>query len=683
MVLAVLVITGEVVGQQDNRNAASWYQRAIDQYHHAFTNEQRDAIVDYLSNPGAPPTPQVRELITQAQPILSMMRRGSTQQYCDFDLNRDAGFEMLLPHLSPMRQMAKLMSADAQIHLADRDASGAATRIADMYRMSGQFGDDKVLISSLVGQAVFGLSERTLQAGVDAGAFGPADSAVVLSAVNALSKSDPFQYIEGLAGEQELAVAYLTEKFVDSDDRTLPQELFELNDDDPRAKAFMALDAQGFQAEIDKYDQFMNEVVEAFAIADPALATAKINELVERVENGEVGVLGQALMPAFGKCLESKLKGEKMLAERVAMLQRMAKGEVTIEDTANAAVWYLRGIDLMDRMPPDKVQAVRECAADPSVNINDELAATLHSASEAIDCFRQGSMIKRCDFSRARPSDKLSFAPPYVAGMHDALRLAQGRSVQLLRAGDKPQAAEMLAMCLRMCGHLGGDPVLTSSLVAHLDFSRTMALIRQALDSTSIDGEGRTVMAGSLDRVSRRDPFGYIGAVVESRRLLTLRFTHVNSRDEDQRARWMAAAEEIKAWNAEQLLHYEVIADTLARNSGAPAVDAAKPDGVTAPSPADLPSSPIDDPLIRLGDVLNLSRIEVARADTARIAPMLAQDDWELFARQSALPPLALPDGIMNRMRTARADLRRAMMLLNPASPGAAATTEPSTDDPH
>src|SRR5436190_22734896 len=123
--LAVM-LSGAARAQTGSRNAATWFQRAIDQYNRSFTQEQREAVEAYLEHPNTPPTPEVRDIIGQAQGLFTIVRRGSAMEYCDFGLDRSQGFEMTLPHLSPLRGIGKLMSADALIHLQDGDSAGAA-----------------------------------------------------------------------------------------------------------------------------------------------------------------------------------------------------------------------------------------------------------------------------------------------------------------------------------------------------------------------------------------------------------------------------------------------------------------------------------------------------------------------------------------------------------------------------
>src|SRR5262245_25175858 len=80
--MIMLVFGVAAHGQGANRNAATWYRRAIEQYNRTFTQQQRDAVSNYLDNPGGAPPAEVREVINQSQTIFNFIRKGSAQSYC-------------------------------------------------------------------------------------------------------------------------------------------------------------------------------------------------------------------------------------------------------------------------------------------------------------------------------------------------------------------------------------------------------------------------------------------------------------------------------------------------------------------------------------------------------------------------------------------------------------------------
>ena len=137
---------------------------------------------------------------------MGLMRRGSNQKYADHYLDYDQGFDLTLPHLGQSRALARLMQADAYVHMHDGNTAAAVDRIASLYRMGGHAGDDRILISSLVGQAIWNTGDRVLQSALDRGVLTAGEAATVLSAASDLASNDPFSYVEAVVMEQEIAV---------------------------------------------------------------------------------------------------------------------------------------------------------------------------------------------------------------------------------------------------------------------------------------------------------------------------------------------------------------------------------------------------------------------------------------------------------------------------------------------
>ena len=174
---------------------------------------------------------------------------------------------------------------------------------------------------------------------------------------------------------------------------------------------------------------------------------------------------------------------------------------------------------MIEQLPPERCAAVRAFAADTSRSISEELSAALQGdpMQQIIDVLREGSQKRRCDFSFTRDSSLVRLVPTYAAGMHDAVRLLHADAVRLLRAGEIETATDTLAICFRIAAHLGQDPVLVSPLIAHAAFNQTLALVQTGLFSDILPAESKPELMDAVDRVSRKDPFGYVGAIVAAR----------------------------------------------------------------------------------------------------------------------------------------------------------------------
>lgn len=657
----LLVIATAAHGQGvDIHNAATWYQRAIDQFNQ-LSQEQRQLLADGWDYGNEPPPPEIRAAMVNAQGILQMFQRGAVQEYCDFHLDRSQGFDLVMPQLNWLRSLVKTANNDALLRLYDGDSAGAADRLAAIYRMSAHPSDDGIIISSLVGQAIFSLADRSAQFALDRGALSADDSATLLNAVNGLGGNDPFRFVEATASEQEIAVATFESKWDSDEERQHLLEVFATGDG-PRDMALAALDKEGFAQAVDQYDKVMDRMVEAMALPDPEGAKAAVAEIQAEIEAGEHGPLAAVYMPAMSKVVEQKLKGEKMIADRIAVLQKLAAGEVKPEEVANAAIWYLRGIELLEKIEPAKLELVRAFAVDPGKVVMADLDALLADtqAQEVIDVFRDGSIKTRCDFTRNQLHVPPRIAQLYDPGMHDALRLLRADAARLARNGDRDGAVDRFSICCRVVGHLAGDPQLASALIAHHDFNATLAMIQSALNDHLLNNDSKEPLLQAVERISRKDPFGYLVALSAGRKDVAEQLGGPYLRNKQDADRQALAVETVKEYSGDHLLYLSTIFDTLAQN----AKPAAPPDASATPaSPGSLGYLPAD-ALSRLNDILSMADVEAARNDVAVIAPMLARNDWDFF-RDRTIPMIAI-GGAAEQMRHARADLRRAHLLLSP-----------------
>lgn len=683
----IACVRGAAAQADSGRNAAVTYRQAIERYNQwrEASPDQVELLMSYISEDGPGLTPEVRAALSQARPILELARGGTAAEHCQFPLERDQGMWMLLPHLSGLRGLAKLMKADALVKLNDGDGAGAAANYADLYRMSGHLRDDRILISSLVGNAIFGLADSSTQQAIDQGRLGAAESQAILEGLDRLSLVDPFDYAGAVQGEKETFGGWLQRQF---DEGIEPARIFMgLQDgevpeewEDDGELAFMT--PEYFERELGLYNDMMDRMISAFKMPDHeaakeevAVIEREIERLKEQSEFTAEGLLASMFMPALGKVIERRNQSEKMLAERRAVLQMLASGRKKPEELANAALWYVRGAEMVDRLDPAALQAIRTFAADTSAPISDELADLLQGESavakavaEIIDTFRAGSRKGRCDFSFTRPEwrRELGFVPVYAPGMHDAFRIFYCDAVRLLRdGGTQEQALDRLATCLRMPAHLADDPILISALMSHCNFNRAIDLAGTALTNGMLTDEAKPALREAVEKMNTKDPFGLIGAVLATREKLgkhmgqyTMYLTGEYNPEAGTRV-----TEKIKALNGDQLLYLLVVRETLQQN-GAPASD--------DPGSEQTKSSLMDN-LSRLGDVLSIPDIEAVQREITDCAPMLARYEFD-FLNERTIPAVAYSmegrygRNYIDHVRRANGDLRRGHQIFRAAA---------------
>lgn len=660
-----------------DQNAAVIYQRAIEQLTRFSESspESYEALMGF--DPDVPASAQVRAALAQVQPMLQIVHQGAVLPSCEFPVNRDEGLYMLLPHLNQMRQIARVIRADAAVRLQDGDTSGAAASIADIYRVSNHFNADGTIISSLVGNAIFALADNTVQYGADRGMFGENEARILQEGLQRFNSLDPFDFAGAVAGEREMFGGWLRNSAAEEDEPArIIAELSGIADADLEHEdhPLLLMTRERFEHEVDLYDEVMGKMVDIFKMPDRDAAVdamAKMEGEIEAMQisaaHGGDGLLVGMLMPALGKAIVTRNKGEKMLADRQAMLGALATGKASPRDFANAAIWYLRGIALLEQADATALASMRALAADPSLPMSPELDAALKSEllQQAIGLFREGSLAGRCEFSTTRSRTPLELLPAYIPGMHDGFRLLHVDAIRSIRAGRNEPAVDQLIACVRMAGHLGRDPLLLSSFAAHCNFNKTIALLDSAMKDSSAD-QLKPALAEALRRLPAGDAFGYQHAASAARSALgdrLLWLSHgLQTADERQRRKGLIA-EALVPLNADQILHLVVVFDAMERNSIARAeAEHARED---VPSSSGRSFQAQRNQFDRLSDIVSLTALESAQSDSSRVAPLLFSGELRLFdgSRPPLLVTTAWGKSFADHIRRAPGDVRSAQAL--------------------
>jgi hypothetical protein len=237
----------------------------------------------------------------------------STRERCDFELEYEGGVSMLMPHLGRMRQLARTLRFDArQEFLAGRPGQ-AAERVAAMYRMAAHVSNDRILISSLVSNAIAALATEEARVLAASGTLQAKDAEVLRAAIGRVLTSDPFRGKEAMMTERDLLLNWLRlamnrgEKSAEAvmgllagtDTPGLVQELRDLK-------------GEALDREIARAQEGYDEVLAAWGTPD---ASAKFQVINSRVLKGEFGVVARVAMPSFEKAYINIEKQVKELGE--------------------------------------------------------------------------------------------------------------------------------------------------------------------------------------------------------------------------------------------------------------------------------------------------------------------------------------------------------------------------------
>ncbi|MCH8164979.1 MAG: hypothetical protein IH889_05155 [Planctomycetes bacterium] len=638
--LLILLPAAGAWGQSDDPdNAATWYAKAIQAFE-SLPPQVLDTIYAYdWSNPHAVVTDELRLALAQAQPILRMTRKGSRRAYSDFALDYGQGFELTLPHLGRLRNITQLMRTDAIVRLYDGDTSAAAAEVATLYRLAGHIGEDRVVISSLVGNALFRAAEGITQIGFDRGAFTSADSAKLLQAIKTLGSNDPFDFVGAIETEKDFVVEWLRDKYADPADRLRMFDQFASESDELTMIAGLAMvDQTEFEGALDQVERLMDRVVEVFSMSDPVEAQFELHQIAKEIRRGDHGLLAVILVPAFSKIYERMIQGEEQITERTARLEAIISGAATPAELANAAVWYLRAIQMLNTIEPTRRQQFRTVVADPGQPIGEERAETLSQAEAIVETLRAGSQKSRCDFSIARRG-RPSAIPSYLPGIREAVRLLLADAVRLLQQRETAAAADRLVIGYRMSAHLAGDKVITASLVSHVMFTALDALAGWALAQDAFSDTQRSALLGAVETMSRKDPFGYIAGITSAREQVHKWIVSSAPRipgEDTPRAR-----ELVRGLDGDQLLYMLIVRASPA--------DGSKP-----------AQSNSRDSLRGLDDVISLENLTLALTQAQDLRRAIESGAFDGLSDR-AVPEIA---NVRQRLASARADLRRSVFSL-------------------
>ena len=243
----------------------------------------------------------------------------STREKCDFELSYEGGVGMLMPHLGMVRNLARMLRFDARAQLLDGHADQAAQRVAAMFRMGKHVTNDRILISTLVGNAITALATQEALVLVSSGKLTPADAAILREAIARIVKDDPFAGKAAIEMERDLFLKWFEAAIARGEPTARAAVAMYFGTADKETKASMkSLKGEDLRQEIARAREGYDEVIAAWGTADTA---AKLIGINARVEKGDFGALARVAMPSFQKAwtnVEKQLKDLAALDEKLA-----------------------------------------------------------------------------------------------------------------------------------------------------------------------------------------------------------------------------------------------------------------------------------------------------------------------------------------------------------------------------
>jgi len=108
---------------------------------------------------------ELKELIDQEEvtQALSIVEQGTRRGSCRFDHDYDAGLSMLLPHLSDMRNLARILCAKAYFEAETGNPDNAWDMVTTQLKFANALKTEPVLVSQIVRMAMVRLSCDTIK----------------------------------------------------------------------------------------------------------------------------------------------------------------------------------------------------------------------------------------------------------------------------------------------------------------------------------------------------------------------------------------------------------------------------------------------------------------------------------------------------------------------------------------
>jgi len=239
-------------------------------------------------------------LIKHQSYIESLLRAAETRD-CDWGLRYEEGIELLLPHLGALRGTARTFKGDAErlFDATDEESHRQATRrIAALYPMAMHIRGDRILISSLVSQAIAALGNSKVEELLVEGKLSASNAQTILNAMRELPKEDAFGLLDSIRGERDIFIDWIRATF--KGDKAGADFVARMGSSveagNLAASQLATMNEKQLGEQIDKALPYYDLVIKAWNQPD---GLAKIDELENGIKSGEYGALATIILPTF------------------------------------------------------------------------------------------------------------------------------------------------------------------------------------------------------------------------------------------------------------------------------------------------------------------------------------------------------------------------------------------------
>ncbi|MGE3109300.1 MAG: hypothetical protein AB7G11_12085 [Phycisphaerales bacterium] len=300
-------------------NAALYYWRTWYERNNDFLNSITDKHGYKASDPDWKPSDDLIKDLANYQGFIGGVIRASKIEPCDFGIAYEDGYMALLPHVSLMRQSARLLGCDARRAWLAGNSDEAGQRIAAIIRIARHTTSDHVAISSLVGNVLVKDALDELTAMNKAGNLTPSVKRLIADIARPLDHDDPFGVRDSIISERAMATSYIKRR-LETDGVAVLQEMVSFADADPAVSARVKMmSKEQALAELPRIDQYFREVLDAW---DKPNRDELLTALGKKSTAGDYGSMGQLLLPSMTKLSDKATKSRQTVHELLQLVTK-------------------------------------------------------------------------------------------------------------------------------------------------------------------------------------------------------------------------------------------------------------------------------------------------------------------------------------------------------------------------
>jgi len=299
-------------------------QNAADAWNEFFLENEH---VEYPYDYDFEWTNEAQTRYKELSPVFQQAREISTIEHCDWGLDYSKGLDLLVPHMSQLRQVQVLLQFSMYGDIKNGNISSAVEHMDSMLGITKHQNTTSLVIGSLVSSSSFSMAskhEELIDATSD---LNQLDS--LLEKVNSFDTFDPFGIRSSIGEERESILNWLN--ITENPDLSIMTSI--LNQAD--------VDTSGWnmKQEIENYSKTMKKMEEIFQMQNKEEAMKATIALEQEAK--ELGNLTELLSISASRLLDAAFNATDNVAEFKELLEQ----RIDMLRNPNSATYFLKAVE--------------------------------------------------------------------------------------------------------------------------------------------------------------------------------------------------------------------------------------------------------------------------------------------------------------------------------------------------